>query len=141
MKYIRLPNGNEAEVYNYSVTNSLIVKFLDKEFNEIKDFFGNAVIQYIDILDDDKNVIEHRDLGGMKRTTVSIEKGTIIKNEQKLIKEAYDEAINVILGQDDNGNDIIEKQTVHYDAVYDIVSKEVPVDFIIAILEDRKSVV
>lgn len=135
MKYIRLPQGNEIDFYNYDVTNSLIVKFLNKDFNEVKDFFGTSIIQYIDILDEDKNVIEHKDLGGMKRTTVSIEKGTIIKNEQKLISEAYDETVQVNIGQDDEGNDIFEEQTIHHDAVYNTISKEIPVEFIIAILE------
>lgn len=135
MNYIRLPNGNELEYYSYSITNSLIVKFLDKDFDTVKNFFSTYIIQYIDILDDDKNLIEHKDLAGMKRTSVSIEKGTIIKNEQKLISEAYEEIISVNIGQDEEGNDIFEDHTIHHDAVYDVISKEIPVEFIIAILE------
>lgn len=135
MKYIRLPNGNEIEFYNYAITNSLIVKFIDKDFNDVKGFFGSSTIQYIDILDEDKNIVEHKDLGGMRRTTVSIEQGIIIKNENKLISEAYDETIEVVVDQDEDGNDIMEEQIVHHDAVYDIISKEIPVEFIIVILE------
>lgn len=46
MKYIELPNGTELKFYNYSITNSLIIKFLNSDFNMIDQFFGSSTIQY-----------------------------------------------------------------------------------------------
>lgn len=135
MNYMRLPNGNELEFYNYVITNSLIVKFLNKDFDTVKKFFGTSILQYIDILDEDKNLIEHKDLGGMRRTSVSVEKDIIIKNEPKLISEAYDEVIPITIGTDEDGNDILGEQVIHHETVYDTVSKKIPVEFIIVILE------
>lgn len=109
MKYIKLPNGTELKFYNYAITNSLIIKFLNSDFNMIDQFFGSSTIQYIDILDENKNLIEHKDLGGMKCTSLSIENSTITKTEQLLISESYDEIIEVNAGKDNDGNDIYEK--------------------------------
>lgn len=135
MKYIRLPNGKEIEFYSYAVTNALIVKFINTNFDDVKNFFGTSTIQYIEILDKNKKVIEQKDLGGMKRTTINIENGTVQTYEQKLIEDAHDEVITAIIGQDENGNDITEEKTIHHDAVYETISKDVPVEFIVAVLE------
>lgn len=135
MKYIKLPNGTELEFYNYAITNSLIIKFLNSDFNMIDQFFGSSTIQYIDILDENKNLIEHKDLGGMKCTSLSIENSTITKTEQLLISESYDEIIEVNAGNDNDGNDIYEKKIIRHEAVYEPISKKIPVKFIVAVLE------
>ena len=132
MKYIRLPNGNQIEFYDYAITNSLIVKFIDVDFNNIKSFFGTSTIQYIEILDENKNVVEQKELGGMSRTSIYLEKGLIKKHEKKLISEAYDETIPVVVETDTN---ITEKQVIHHDAVYEMTTIDVPVEFTVAILE------
>lgn len=137
-KYLKLENGKEIEFYDYYVTNACIVKFLSTDFNTIKDFFGDMLVQSIEIEDEkdgEKSVIEMKELGGMRRTDIHLEKGLIHETEEILVSKAYDEEIEVVIGHDDEGNDIKETQTIHHDAEYKSVVKDIPVEFIVAVLE------
>lgn len=139
-RYLKLDNGKEIKFYDYYVTNACVVKFLntDTDFNTVKDFFGDVLVQSIEIeedKDDQKVVTEMKELGGMRRTVVRVENGTIQQSEEILISKAYDEEIEVVIGQDEEGNDIKETQTVHHDDEYKTVTKDVQVEFIVAILE------
>lgn len=137
-KYLKLDNGKEIKFYDYYVTNACVVKFLDTDFETVKDFFGDTLVQSIEIeedKDDEKVVTEMKELGGMRRTVVRAEKGTIQESEEILISKAYDEEVEVVTGQDEEGNDIKETQVVHHDDEYKTVTKDVQVEFIVAILE------
>ena len=57
-KYIRLPNGNKIKYYSFAITNALIVKFIDTDVNAIKDFFGTSIIDYMDITNENDDILE-----------------------------------------------------------------------------------
>lgn len=61
-KYIRLPNGNKIKYYSFAITNALIVKFIDTDVNAIKDFFGVSIIDYMDITNENDDILESHNL-------------------------------------------------------------------------------
>ena len=51
-KYLKLDNGKEIKFYDYYVTNACVVKFLDTDFETVKNFFGDILVQSIEIEED-----------------------------------------------------------------------------------------
>ena len=85
-KYLRLPNGNKIKFYTFAITNALIVKFIDADVKELKEFFGTDIIDYIDIVNDDGNTLESHNLY-MKRKSITSESTTIMKYENRIVKD------------------------------------------------------
>lgn len=126
MKYIRLPNGNKRKVYEYYLSNGFIAKFIDEEVSDILNFFGKEIINYIDIVDEQENVLENFDIY-MKYRQMNIANEEIIEYEKRLVKDAYDEEV---IDEESNNRNII-----HHPAVYERVEKKKTVLMMTIILE------
>lgn len=61
--YLRLPNGNIKNFYTISALSQCIIKFTNTTINEVKEFFGSETIDYVDILDANKNLVRTITLG------------------------------------------------------------------------------
>ena len=150
-KYVRLQNGKKMEIYDYVITNSCILKFINTDVETVKTFLGTDLIDAIDIIDSDDKLISNHALN-MKRKTILFENTTIKEYEERIVKEAYDEVINVpvetttdgttdgttegtVEGETANTEPKYEEKTIHHDAVVETVAKDVPVELITAILE------
>ena len=86
-KYLRLPNGNKINYYNLTITNALIVKFIDTDVNVIKDFFGVSIIDYVDIVDENDDILESHNLY-MKLKTITSKSTTITEYEDRIVKDS-----------------------------------------------------
>lgn len=116
-KYMRLPNGKKMKFYSYVITNALIVKFRDQKIDELCDFFGTEIIDYIDIVDENGNLIESHNIY-MKRKTISTETVTNTEYEDRIVKEAW---------TDDDG--------INHSAIIEKIAKPVLIDLVTVILE------
>ncbi len=116
-KYLRLPNGNKIKFYTFAITNALIVKFIDADVKELKEFFGTDIIDYIDIVNDDGNILESHNLY-MKRKSITSESTTIMKYENRIVKDEW---------TDEDG--------IAHQAETEKISREVPCDITTVILE------
>lgn len=116
-KYIRLPNGNKMKFYSYTITNALIVKFQDQKFDELDEFFGTGIIDYIDILDENGNLLESHNIY-MKRKTITTETATETKYEDRVIKESW-----------------IDGDGVTHPAVVEKIAKSILINLFTVILE------
>ena len=128
-KYLRLPNGNTIDYYNETITDTcFIVEFIQKDFKTIKDFFGTDIIDYVDILDENKNLIKTYDIYAIRQECI-FESTTIQEVETKIIKEAYTEIIPAVI--DESTNTVIElEKTIEHEAETEEIVVEIPVDLI-----------
>ena len=93
-KYVRLQNGKKMEIYDYAITNSCILKFINTDVDTVKGFLGTDMIDAIDIVDEKDVLIANQTLN-MKRKTILFENTTITEYEERIVKEAYDEVVRV----------------------------------------------
>ena len=149
-KYVRLQNGKKMEIYDYAITNSCILKFINTDVDTVKGFLGTDMIDAIDIVDEKDVLIANQTLN-MKRKTILFENTTITEYEERIVKEAYDEVVRVPIEEtvtDSTTEETTaesestttsepkyEEKTIHHDAVKEKIAKEVPVELITAILE------
>ena len=95
-KYLRLPNGNKIKFYTFAITNALIVKFIDADVKELKEFFGTDIIDYIDIVNDDGNILESHNLYMKRKSMNGLTRMELhIQQRQKKFRERF----HVILQQ------------------------------------------
>ena len=57
-KYLRLPSGNKIKYYTFAITNAFIAKFINTDTQKLKDFFGTDIIDYIDIVNENDDILE-----------------------------------------------------------------------------------
>lgn len=129
MKYLRLPNGKLIDYYNESINDAMcIIEFINKDYKTIKEFFGTDIINYIDILDEDKNIVRTYDIYAIMRECV-FESTTIQEIGTKIIKEAYTEIVPEVI--DEATNTVIElEKTIEHEAETEETVVEIPVDLI-----------
>lgn len=116
-KYIRLPNGNKIKYYSFAITNALIVKFIDTDVNAIKDFFGVSIIDYVDIVNENDDILESHNLY-MKLKTITSESTTITEYEDRIVKDSW---------TDEDG--------IQHEAIIEKIPREVPCTLVTVILE------
>lgn len=133
MKYIKLPNGNRLECYSCDVTNSCIVRFINSDLATVKEFFGQSVIDYIDFIDEEKQISHQYDIYA-KRKSVIVENTTIPKYEKRVVKEAWTETVEI---ESEEGSTDTEKkyETIEHPAEIETIEKQISVEMITVILE------
>lgn len=133
-KKVRLPNGQTINCYDVIVNNSTcVIKFIDEDLLEIKNFLGNEVIDYIDILDENGEMIKSRNIN-MKFIECTFGAETIKTYESRLIKDEYDKEVSPAI-TDDNGNIIRDAVIIHRLPEYELITIETVVNMTKAILE------
>ena len=100
-RYVRLPNGNKMQIYSCSITNSCILKFIDTDVQTVKNFLGNDLIDYIDIVDSFGKVLSTHQVNGINKDVLSTTE-KITEQEKRLISSAYDEEVSYT---DENGEE------------------------------------
>ena len=115
-KYLRLPSGNKIKYYTFAITNAFIAKFINTDTQKLKDFFGTDIIDYIDIVNENDDILETHNVY-VKRKSIFTESSTIIEYEDRIIKEAW---------EDEDGK---------HDAITEKIQKEVPCDITTVVLE------
>lgn len=88
--YLRLPNGNIKKFYSISLLSQCIIKFTNTTIDEVKSFLGSNTIDYIDVLDEDKNLLRTITFN-MKRKSLSTETTNVSIPEKRIVQEAYTE--------------------------------------------------
>lgn len=116
-KYLRLPNGNKIKYYSFAITNALIVKFIDIDVNAVKDFFGTSIIDYMDITNENGDILESHNLY-MKLKTITSESTTITEYEDRIVKDSW---------MDEDG--------IQHEAITEKIPREVPCTLMTVILE------
>ena len=116
-KYIRLPNGNKIKYYSFAITNALIVKFIDTDVNAIKDFFGVSIIDYMDITNENDDILESHNLY-MKLKTITSESTTIMEYEDRIVKDSW-----------------TDEEGIQHEAITEKIPREVPCTLVTVILE------
>lgn len=131
--YIRLPNGNKTECYDYTINPSTcVVRFINANLKEVKDFFGTEIINYIDFLNSKDEVINSYDIY-KKRQECIVEDTTIQEVEYRVVQEAYDEVIPAV--KDEETQEIImEEQIIHHEAIKQPIYKTIPVEMITVVM-------
>lgn len=133
MKYIKMPNGNIMECYSCDVTNSCIVSFINGDLGKIKEFFGNEIIDYIDYFDDENGTNHQYNIYAKIKHTI-IENISIPIYEERIIKDAWTETIEII--PEEGSTDIeIGYKTIEHPAEIEKIEKQVNVEKITVILE------
>lgn len=123
---LRLPNGTKLEMYVYMIgADESTIQFIDKEFNDIKTVFGNEIIDYLDILDENGSLLDTFNIY-QKVSSISCASELITEYETRLVQEAYDETIT----EKDEETDTITEHTIHHDAQYQEVPKNRTADVI-----------
>lgn len=119
--------SDSIKFYDYCITNACIIKFINSDFTTIKDFFGTGIIIGLDELDSLGDVIKTESFY-FKRKQINVANETIIEEEKKLVKDAYDEKV-----VDELGEPVIDEATqqqlvIHHEAEYEIIKHEIPVE-------------
>lgn len=125
MKKLRI-GLQSIDIYEYYVTNACVFKFVDKNFEDVKSFFGNMIIKEFDILDENNMVIDSKSALNVKLSTLQAADETIKYIDKILISEEYTEDI-----VNDNG---INETVTHQPQYKEIERVEVKTIYI-AILE------
>lgn len=128
-KYVRLPNGNKMQIYSCSITNSCILKFIDTDVQTVKEFLGNDLIDYIDIVDSFGKVLSTHQVNGINKDVLSTTE-KITEQEKRLISSAYDEEVSYT---DENGEE--KTKIVYHEPQYEIINKDKYIQVIVAPLE------
>lgn len=112
--------------YDYYITNSCIVKFVDANLDSIKDFFGTGIISSMQEVNSDGKILKEENFY-FKRKNIFIENTTIIERELKIIKDAYDEEVT--------DNVTGETNIIHHEAEVETIENVIPVEMTSVILE------
>lgn len=140
----RIDNSKQIDIYDYYVTNALVLKFRDVEDKSVIEDFFNPLgeISAFDIVNSEtQKIINHYQMD-IKYTHYSVENTEIIEYEDKVIQEAWDEEIpiedseNVSEGAESESSDSEQKtQTIHHDAIIEKVEKRIPAEITSVFLE------
>ena len=126
--YLRLPNGKTIEFHDKIInTITCMFAFVDTDLTTIQDFFGEQIIDYVDVLNENNEIINNEKIYA-KYSKAIISKKTIKEPIQRLVKDAYEEVIPAVV--DPETSEIITpEQVINHDAVYETiyVDKEVQV--------------
>ena len=118
-QYIRLPNGQKKLTYLYFIGDEeSTIQFVDQKYDDIKDFFGMEIIDYVDFLDENDTLLNSFNIY-QKISSISYMVDTITEYESRIAQEAYDEKIL----ERDEETDTIKEKIVHHDAIYQDVPK------------------
>ena len=105
-QYIRLPNGQKKLTYLYFIGDEeSTIQFVDQKYDDIKDFFGMEIIDYVDFLDENDTLLNSFNIY-QKISSISYMVDTITEYESRIAQEAYDEKI---LERDEETDTIKEK--------------------------------
>ena len=115
--YLRLPNGNIKKFYTISALSQCIIKFTNTTIDEVKEFLGSGTIDYVDILDANKNLVRTITLN-MKRKSVSTETATISIPEKRIVQNAFIEKRESI-DPDTGESTIIE---IPHETIYETIN-------------------
>lgn len=115
--YLRLPNGNIKKFYTISALSQCIIKFTNTTIDEVKEFLGSGTIDYVDILDANKNLLRTITLN-MKRKSVSTETATISIPEKRIVQNAFIEKRESI-DPDTGESTIIE---IPHETIYETIN-------------------
>ena len=108
-QYIRLPNGQKKLTYLYFIGDEeSTIQFVDQKYDDIKDFFGMEIIDYVDFLDENDTLLNSFNIY-QKISSISYMVDTITEYESRIAQEAYDEKI---LERDEETDTIKEKIVV-----------------------------
>lgn len=128
-RYLRMPNGNKIKIFGYTFTNAFLVKFRDADIDGLKNFFGTEIIDYVDILNEQDDLLETHNIY-MKRKSIFTESSTIIEYEDRVIKEAWKETKTIL---DDEGQE--QEITINHPEEKEKIPKEVPCEITTVTLE------
>lgn len=133
-KKVRLPNGKSINCYDIVVSDSIcVIKFIDEDLLKIKDFLGNEIIDYIDILDENGEIVRSRNIN-MKFVECTFGTEVIKAYESRLVKDGYDDEMFPAI-TDESGNVIQESVIVHHLPEYELITIETTVNMTKAVLE------
>lgn len=119
-------NEKTINFYDYYITNSCIIKFIDIDINVIKNFFGDTVITKMQEIDSNGKIIKEEDFY-FKKKHIFIENTTIIEKEIKVIKDAYDEEVY--------DEELQESTIIHHPAETETIEHVIPVEMTNVTLE------
>lgn len=133
-KHIKLPNGTQRKIYDYTINSTTCMfSFINNKLEDIKQFFGKEIIDYVDILDEKKNTTESFDI--YSKYDHSLVLDTIIQEmSYRVVHEAYDETIPEIVDEE-TGEVIQEEQVIHHEEVVEPIYTDVEVEMIQVFLE------
>lgn len=140
----RIDNSKQIDIYDYYVTNALVLKFRDVEDKSVIEDFFNPLgeISAFDIVNSETQKITNHYQMDIKYTHYSVENTEIIEYEDKVIQEAWDEEIpiedsdNVSEEAESESGDSEQKtQTIHHDAIIEKVEKRIPAEITSVFLE------
>lgn len=134
IQYIRLPNGKMMECFDcISNSTSCEIRFVNKTIDEIKNFIGTEIIDYVDILDSNEKIIKSYDIYA-KRHECIIQDTTIQEEIQRVINEAWEEVIPPVI--DEETQEVIQpEQTIIHPEEIETVYKDIPVEMITVIMD------
>lgn len=130
----KIKTSGTIKFYDYCITNACIIKFVDSDFNTIKDFFGTDIIIGLDELDSLGDIVNTESFY-FKRKQINVSNEIIIEEEKKLVKEAYDENVVDEFGEPVIDGETGKQQVIHHEAEYEIINHEIPVEMITVYLE------
>lgn len=133
-QYIRLPNGKIMECFEcISNSTSCELRFINTSLDEVKNFIGTEIIDYIDILDSNEKVLRSYDIYA-KRHECIIQDTTIQDEIQRVVKEAWEEVIPPVI--DEETQEVLqEEQIISHPAEIETVYKDIPVEMITVIMD------
>lgn len=127
-------NNKTINFYDYYLTNSCVIKFVDSDVNVIKDFFGTDILTGMEELNAKGEVIRTETFY-LKLRRVALESVELVEEVKRVTKEAWDEKI---FGE--NGQPVIDQQTeqqliVHHPEEFFIVQNKIPAEMVTVYLE------
>ena len=137
-------DSKQIDIYDYYVTNALVLKFRDVEDKSVIEDFFNPLgeISAFDIVNSEtQKIINHYQMD-IKYTHYSVENTEIIEYEDKVIQEAWDEEIPIEDSDNvseeagsESGDSEQKTQTIHHDAIIEKVEKRIPAEITSVFLE------
>ena len=133
-KILRLPNGSTMNCYDVVTTDSsCVIKFVEVDLTDIKNFLGEEIISYVDLLDLSGNIIKSKNIN-MKYVECSFGIEIITNYESRLVKDGYDEIVSEAI-VDEDGKVLKDAVIVHHLPEYELITIETPVNMTKVILE------
>lgn len=115
-KKLRLPNGNTIDIFDYYFDETSSFSFIDANLSDVISFFGNDIIDYIDIVNEYGDVVASHRLNA-KYKTATIEDRDIVTIGKRLVKKAYTELIEY---EDEDGNVVNTEEVYHPEVIEDV---------------------
>lgn len=108
-KYVDLLGKDRIELYEYYYTNDdFVLKFIDSNALEIRNFFGKGIIEVIEITDEENKIIEYKNIN-MKYNQMIVEDIEIfIYDDEGIGSKKSVEMITVILKRISTEEEIVE---------------------------------